>query len=220
MRRDGIPYVPNPSYYKVPKDYKDMDLQELKTTYIKTCAKSHNSLAVCAECAGQCEYGRRALELIGGNITNDKDVPLYDGMTLLQKAQEENRKRREQMEETNTVSKVETKTLRGRPRATWYEESTKAENQVAWTMEKFGITELQAKRKLASFRYNHGLTKAKAEKNSDICSKIKQLEAIVAQKTQEIREYEALLDTATNILNEAMTKLDVLRRANKIMQGE
>ena len=213
MRKDGIPYVPNPVSYKPPKNYMDMDLQELKRNYIKTCAKSNNSLATCSQCLNPCEYGKRAIELLAGNITLDT-VPLYDGKTLIERAKEENMKRKKEME-----IKEDTKD--------WWGKSLMSEDQLGWVMKEFGLTKLKAQRKIYSYRYTHGLTDKtyktkKAEKAVQVNSleaKLEDLMKIQQQYEKEMEHHLKMYEATKKKNEEIKSKIDILCSAADILNG-
>ena len=163
MRRDGIPYVKNPTGYYPPVDYKKLSLDELVDKFIKVCAKAGGKVAVCSQCQSPCEYGKRAIQLTANQIYNDPPVPLYGGKTLIERAKEENRTRREKEElkkiEEKIVAKAEPvkrgKYLRGDE---WWKASLAYGDQVEYLEKKYGYSKTKAKTTIYRYRSRHGLT--------------------------------------------------------------
>ena len=177
MRRDGIPYVQNPKTFYPPIDISKLSLDELKSKYLKACGKSNGNPSVCSRCASPCPEGKRAIQLLANEFFDDK-VPLSAGKTLIERAKEENAKRRaEEAEKAANVlraeTKEETKIPEEKPKKRkyqkmedWWEKSLEAPDQIEWVVDKFGISRTQAKKKIYAYRYNHGLVGTKEEKVS------------------------------------------------------
>ena len=157
MRRDGIPYVSNgvynPPYPAVP--LQDMTLEEIKKKYLSMCAKANGNPAVCSKCSAPCAEGKRAIQLLANQVYNDPPIPLYGGKTLIEKAREENMLRRQKLEQEKEEKKV---AKERQYEEDWWEDSLQAEDQTEWIMQKFNMTKTQAKKKIYSYRYRHGLT--------------------------------------------------------------
>ena len=96
MRKYDIPHVANPriNYYPV-KELGEMTLEEIVKKYIKTCGKADGNVAVCSKCKTPCEHGKRAIQLLANKIYDNPPIPLYGGKTMIERAKEENMKRRE-----------------------------------------------------------------------------------------------------------------------------
>ena len=102
MRKYDVAYVPNGpvNYYPV-KDLETMTLEEIVKKYIKTCGKANGSVAICSQCKSPCREGKRAIQLLANKVYDDPPIPLYGGKTLIERAREENMKRREEMNKEN-----------------------------------------------------------------------------------------------------------------------
>jgi len=181
MRRDGIPYVPNPPVHQFPvKELQDMSLAEIKKVHIKTCGKADGNVSVCSKCKTPCKAGERAVQLLANEIYNDPPIPLYGGKTLIERAREENMKRRENMnnKEMSPLAKAiseagvnpdGTVNLKEKKKRNyifwegWWEESLASGDQVKWLMDKMNLTKAQAKKKIYQYRWYKGLNKEKNE---------------------------------------------------------
>lgn len=99
MRTFDIPYVKQPAKtYPPPVELKDMSLGEIKKIHISTCAKANGDVSKCSKCNTPCDPGKRAIQLVANQVYNDPPVPLYGGKTLIERAQAENKRRREAIE--------------------------------------------------------------------------------------------------------------------------
>lgn len=157
MRRDGIPYVKNPSVLYPPVDYKKMDLKELTEKYIKACAKANGAVSTCSLCATPCEYGKRAVQLVANQIYNDPPIPLYGGKTLIERAKEENKLRKEKEaidKKQEDKPKKRAPYLRGDE---WWAESLKYGDQVEYLEKEYGYSKTKAKATIYRYRSRHGL---------------------------------------------------------------
>ena len=184
MRRDGIPYVQNPKSYYPPIDITKLSLEELKQKYLKHCGKSNGDVSVCSKCKTPCSEGKRAIQLIANDVYNDPPVPLYAGKTMIERAKEDNmRKRAEAAAKEANVLKAEPEhkeAVSDKPKKRkyqkmddWWEKSLQAEDQVEWLVAEFNISKTQAKKKIYSYKWNHGLagTSAKVETSTTITQK-------------------------------------------------
>ena len=158
MRRDGIPYVQNPKGYYPPIDINKLSLDEIKTKFLKYCAKSSGDVSVCSKCKTPCTEGKRAIQLLANKIYNDPPIPLYGGKTLIERAKEENEKRRASQEVKKIEEKMELHAEPVKENVTkkrdyfksdeWWELSLEAENQVQWIVDNLGVSKTQAKKKI------------------------------------------------------------------------
>lgn len=236
MRRSDIAYVPNPKNYYPPVDYKKMSLEELKKTYLANCAKAHGDVSICSKCQNPCEHGKRAVQLVANEIYNDPPIPLYGGKTLIERAKEENRLRREkeaQKTEAPEVKKEEKpekkkrgKYLRGDE---WWKASIEYGDQVAYLVNELGYSKTKAKATIYSYRSRHGLvgTPVVAEKPKETVESEPVMEqnapkndiilATMEQKLAELMklqdEYKKQAEKYTKLYNEAKEQSDVLCRA-------
>lgn len=175
MRKYDIPYVQNGSMNMFPSPkLEEMTLDEIIKKYLRTCAKSNGQVSVCSKCLAPCTEGKRAIQLLANKVYNDPPIPLYGGKTLIEKAREENMKRREAKTEKEPEKKKYMK------REGWYEDSLASGDQVKWLMTEMGISRTQAKKKIYQYRYTHGMTGSEAkpvekEESSEEVQEIKNL---------------------------------------------
>jgi len=161
MRKYDIAYVPNGPINTYPAvKLEDMSLEEIIKKYICSCAKANGQVSVCSKCSSPCREGKRAIQLVANQIYNDPPIPLYGGKTLIEKAREENMKRREKMQMSNEEIKKAKRTVSARYDG-WWEDSIESGDQTKWLMTNYGLSRTQAKKKIYQYRYNHGLTKEK-----------------------------------------------------------
>jgi len=179
MRHYDIPYVANgPMNYYPATPLEDMSLDEIVKKYIKMCGKANGLVSVCSKCQTPCREGQRAIQLLANKVCDAK-IPLYAGKTLIEKAQEQNKERRMQMEnkvEEQKEVKKEPKKRRGVgvPYDGWYEDAVASGDAVEWLVDKMSITKTQAKKKLYQYRYLHGLTgKTKTEISDEKVNEVK-----------------------------------------------
>jgi len=184
MRKYDIPYVPNaPAHLYPAKPLEEMTLEEIVKKHIKTCGKANGNLAVCSQCKSPCREGKRAIQLLANKVYNDPPVPLYGGKTLIERAREENMKRRENMEKDNNVSSL-AKALEEAHRSEekkdekknrnyikwdgWWETSLESGDQVKWVMENMKLSKTQAKKKIYQYKWAHGMTGNTEEKEEPV----------------------------------------------------
>lgn len=164
MRAYDIARVPNGPYNAYPvKDLQEMSLEEVKNKYIKNCAKANGNISVCSKCKTPCPEGRRAIQLIANEVYNDPPIPLYGGKTLIEKAREENMKRKAEKEnakEDKTVTKKDKRIFI----ENWYEKAMASEDPIAWIMEAYKISKTKAKQKIYSYRNYHPEVKEQSDK--------------------------------------------------------
>lgn len=190
MRKYDVAYVPNVLANPFPAvKLEDMSLDEIIKKYIKNCGKANGQLSVCSKCSTPCREGKRAIQLVANKIYNDPPIPLYGGKTLIEKAREENMKRREKVEEKTMEEKIEKKqkrTVSARYDG-WWEDSIQSGDQVKWLMTNYGLSKTQAKKKIYQYRYNHGLTKEnKPEEEANVKEEIsteEQKEPVIVTKS-------------------------------------
>jgi len=187
MRKYDVAYVPNGPMNSYPaKPLEEMTLEEIVKKHIKTCGKANGNIAVCSQCKSPCREGKRAIQLLANKVYNDPPIPLYGGKTLIEKAREENLKRREKMEKDNNVTLLAKALEDARNEATkkepkktdkkkrdyitwdgWWEESLKADDQVKWVMTQMGLTRAKAKKKIYQYKWSHGMTGTAATNKPD-----------------------------------------------------
>ena len=166
MRKDGIPYVPNPVralpvYAK--KSIDELDLQEIIKHYL--CGKSQGKLSVCAKCPAPCEYGKRAIELAFPS-PEAIVVPTYaGGRTMIEMAKMESAKRRAQQAEDKKAeepkpeeSKSEEKIVkkrhsRGFTIEGWYDKAFESDDPLKWIVDNFECTPAAAKQKVYAYQH-------------------------------------------------------------------
>ena len=176
MKNFNVAYVPNGSAHPYPsKDLNEMTLEEIVTKHIRTCGKANGNVSICSQCKSPCQEGKRAIQLLANKVYNDPPIPLYGGKTLIERAREENMKRREQKENTNMAALaqaleeakqkalekdglVETKRKAYVRRDGWWEESLASGDQVKWLIDNMKMSKTQAKKKIYQYKYMHGLT--------------------------------------------------------------
>ena len=185
MRRDNIPYVPNvPMNIYPAKSLEEMTLDEIIQKHLKTCGKSNGKVDVCSRCKTPCREGKRAIQLLANQVYNDPPIPLYGGKTLIERAREENMRRRglfpepeptkpeekdTKMAEENKVEekKVEEKKKKYTKWDGWWETSLESGDQVKWLLDNMGLTKAKAKKKIYQYRYLHGMTGSPVEEKKD-----------------------------------------------------
>lgn len=156
MRKDGIPYVQNPRVYYPPIDMNKLSLSELKQKFIKNCGKANGDVSVCSRCKTPCAEGKRAIQLVANQVYSDPPVPLYGGKTLIERAKEENKQRREAEEArkaTEEIKKIESEIGSKAKRKylksdEWYEEAKKSGDPVKWLMDNYDCSRTQARKKV------------------------------------------------------------------------
>lgn len=206
MRKYDVAYVPNgPKDYYPAKDLEDMSLEEIVAKYIKTCGKANGNLATCSQCKSPCKQGKRAIQLLSTKVYNDPPIPLYGGKTLIEKAREENMKRKKEQSNLSSLAealkeaqkKEEKKTEKKKKNYVqwdgWWEESIASGDQVKWLLDNMKISKTQAKKKIYMYKYNHGLLKKEEQPQEEI-------------KEQPVEETVSYKSSDTSI----ETKIDVL----------
>ena len=160
MRHYDIPYVKNgPVNYYPAVPLQEMSLEEIKKKYIKTCAKANGNVSECSKCKTPCQEGKRAIQLIANSVYSDPPVPLYGGKTLIERAKEENMKRREEAAKAETEETEKKKSRKSYTKLdNWWEDSLASGDQVKWLIDKMGISKTQAKKKIYQYKWTHGMT--------------------------------------------------------------
>lgn len=164
MRRDGIPYVQNPKGFYPPIDINKLSLEELKQKFLKTCAKSQGNVSVCSKCKTPCAEGKRAIQLTANMVYSDPPVPLFAGKTLIERAKEDNEKRRAAEEAKKLQEKMElhadsdaktqeTKRKKYLKDEEWWNKSVESGDSVQYLIDTYGLSRTQAKKKV----YNHNV---------------------------------------------------------------
>lgn len=175
MRKFDVAYVPNvqQNYYPA-KELEEMTLEEIVSKYIKTCGKANGNLATCSQCKSPCKQGKRAIQLLSNKVYNDPPIPLYGGKTLIERAREENMKRKEQ-NNLSPLAKALEEAQKKQPEHKkrtymqwdgWWEESLTSENQLKWVMDNMKLSKTQARKKIYMYKYNHNLLNKDAEKDN------------------------------------------------------
>ena len=272
MRKYDVAYVPNgPVNYYPSKELEDMTLDEIVKKYIKTCAKANGKVSTCSKCKVPCKEGKRAIQLVANQIYDNPPIPLYGGKTLIERAKEENMKRKQNEavqvtkenfnelkdalekakeealgkpveEEKNKPTKEETKRKYLKVDG-WWEASLASGDQTKWLMENLNLSRTQAKKRIYSYRYVHGMTgekkeerpaEVKVEKKEEVKEEKKveepvksidasiesKLEKLMKQQEQcqkEIDTYQKLLDEAKAKYEEVKKKADILCSAMDIL---
>lgn len=170
MRKYDIAYVPNgPVNYYPSVPLQDMSLEEIKKKYIKCCAKANGDISVCSRCKTPCPEGKRAIQLLATTIYDDPPIPLYGGKTLIERAKEENMRRREAERLKEEAEKKEIVSKKGKDGRLyiedWYEKAVASGDPVAWVMETFKFSKTKAKQKIYAWRNRHPETTKPVEDN-------------------------------------------------------
>ena len=232
MRTSDIAYVKNPPMVLQPSvDLQDMDLEEIKNKYLKTCLKSGGDPAKCSKCGNPCVYGKRAMQLIANEIYSNPPIPLYGGKTLIERAREENMKRRQAEEEKKQKEqqKEETKKIEKKRVENWWEDSLASGDQIEWLCSHLNMSKTQAKKKVYNYKYLHGLLQPKTpepEKSTVITKQpneseesriIEQLENKINKLMKQQDEYKSLAERYQKLYQETKTKTDALFEALNIL---
>ena len=218
MRKYDIAYVPNGvnSYYP-PKDMNDMSLEEIKRKYITCCAKANGDVSVCSKCQTPCREGKRAIQLLSNEVYNDPPIPLYGGKTLIEKAREENLRRRENKETKQRIIWEN-----------WWEESLASGDQVSWIMKNMGLPRDKAKKKIYQYKWAHGLSDGErkkkvkeVEKQVDVNleAKLEQLMREQESHKKKMEEYMELYNKEKAEYEKYKEKADILCSAMDILNG-
>lgn len=166
MRKYDVAYVPNvPKNYYPVKELEDMTLEEIVAKHIKTCGKANGNLATCSQCKSPCKQGKRAIQLLSNKVYNDPPIPLYGGKTLIEKAREENMKRRQGSAVASladALKEAQQKEPEKKKRQyvkweNWWDESLNSGDQLKWVMDNMKLSKTQAKKKIYMYKYNNGL---------------------------------------------------------------
>ena len=223
-----------PAQYYPAKELQDMSLEEITKKYIRTCGKANGQVSVCSKCQSPCAEGKRAIQLVANKVYNDPPIPLYGGKTLIQKAQEENMRRREQMEKEK-AKEEKPKYKKYMRWEGWWEESLASGDQVKWIMDNMDLTRTKAKNKIYMYKYTHGLitvpeikepvvtpaSEVKIEKTTDanIESKLDVLLKKQEEYKNEMIKYQNLYNEAQKKYEEIKKKADILCSAMDILNG-
>ena len=205
MRKSDIAYVPNgPLHYYPVKALEEMTFEEIVKKYLRTCAKANGKVEICSQCKSPCKEGKRAIQLLANQVYNDPPIPLYGGKTLIERAREENMKRRaeeavpvtksnigvltealekaknEALRVENPVQKEKTekKNRRYVKIEGWWESSIESGDQVKWVMENMKMTKTQAKKRIYQYKYAHGLTATAEVKTVETPAEVKDVKPV------------------------------------------
>ena len=210
MRKYDIPYVPNaPADYYPAKALEDMTLEEVVKKYIKTCGKANGSVAICSQCKSPCKEGKRAIQLLSNKVYNDPPIPLYGGKTLIEKAREENLKRRENSNMSALAKALEEAQKKEQPQKrkyvkleNWWEDSLASGDQIKWLMDHLKISKTQARKKVYQYKFNHGMAGSQKKESPQV-------------ETMEIAKEEVL--TETKPVNDSIeSKLESLMKLQEL----
>ena len=155
----------------------------------------------CFACYNVCPH--KAIEM-------KENIPLYDGKTLLEKAREENMRRRNH-NDARTLSEILQEPKQKRKNiswAGWWEESLASGDQTKWVMENMHLTKEQAKQKIYQKRW-YQKSKAKSEPtfDEDYCN-----------LRNDFREYKSELAELHELFKELKSSFDeVQKKLNKII---
>ena len=203
MRRYDIPYVRRgPATYSIPKPIEELSREELIQKFVRTCAKAKGNVRYCSEqCKSQCEQGKRAVEMT-------ENIPLYGGKTLLEKAREENAKRREAEKKKKYIK------WDG-----WWEESLASGDQVKWIMANMGLDRDRAKKKIYQYRYLHDKKTENAPVDTNLETRLAKLLEEQKKYEKEMNDYQKQYESAKYHFEETRTKVDILRNAKIILSN-
>ena len=155
MRRDGIPYVPNPLTPKPQLALEEMDLQTIVRTRLRNCVKSNGFVQNCEKCENKCADGIRAIDLYRGRFTPNEVVsdmePILERM---RKAKEEAQKKEDSKK---MYTKPETfKASDGRVFVKdWYKLASKESDPIEWIANVFNTSHVDAKRRIDQYNRRH-----------------------------------------------------------------
>lgn len=204
MRKYDIPYVRRgPATFSIPKPLEKLSLEEIKNKYIKTCGKANGRISYCSnECKMQCEEGKKAIEM------SEYQIPLYDGKTLLEKAREENAKRKEKKRSYIRHDG-------------WWEESLAYGDQVEWLMTNLGIPRNKAKQKIYQYKWSHGLLNKESKEVSvgDIKKKIAQIKQEQKSRKKKLDEIRKLYYKEKEEYEKNRKELETLNNAISIISN-
>jgi len=158
MRSYDVAYVKNGPYNPYPVvPLQEMTLEEIKKKYIKMCAKANGDVSVCSKCQTPCPEGKRAIQLIANNVYPDPPVPLYGGKTLIERAREDNMKRRAELEKAEKEKKeAEQKPKRKKVAIEdWFNKAMATDDPIQWIMDNLHVSKTKAKQKIYDYRYRH-----------------------------------------------------------------
>jgi len=221
MRTYDIAYVPRGTVVGYPpKPLKELTLDEIKKKHLTACAKSNGNVSVCRTCQ-KCEYGIRATQLSVERTYDDNGIPLYDGMTLVEKAKQENMLRRKEKEQMDKkISKDNRSFIKD-----WYNKAMTSGDPVKWVQETYGINETKAKAKIYQWKTRHKEEPVKQEKRIESVSpipesieaKMDKLMKLQEQYKQAMTEMQAQYDKMKQEYEEIGRKIDVLCSAMDII---
>lgn len=211
-------HIDKASYYPV-KKLEDMSLEEIKRKYIRVCAKANGDISVCSRCRTPCREGERVIQLKANEIYSDPPIPLYGGKTLIEKAREENERRRALASTESKKGKRKYKHIDD-----WYQKAMESGDPVKWVMDNYEISSTKAKAKLSNWKCKYlGKSEEKKEEKKEEKIEIvipasevsfeKKLEYIMKlqeEQKKEVEKYERLL-------NEAKEKYEAIKRKGDIL---
>lgn len=215
MRKYDVAYVPNgPKGYYPAKDLEDMSLEEIVSKYIKTCGKANGNLATCSQCKSPCKQGKRAIQLLSNKVYNDPPIPLYGGKTLIEKAREENMKRRKEQSNVTSLAEAlkaaqnkeieqpEKKKKKYVQWDGWWEESIASGDQVKWLIDNMKISKTQAKKKIYMYKYNHGMliNKETEKKQKEETKTIEEAKSVEISEPGSTKSSDSTIETKIDTL--------------------
>ena len=212
MRTYDIPYVPRGYSSGYPtKPLEELRLDEIKKLYISICAKSRGNLSVCEKCQSMCEYGKRAISLAKGEVEEDV-VPLYDGMTMIERAKLENMLRRQQKGAEEKKMKSNRTFIKG-----WYEKANASGDPIKWVMDTYHIDRTRAMGKLCQWRNRHKEQVVETPKPERKTIGFEAVEVKIDSLMKLQDEYKQTILKYQKLYEETKRKIDVLCSAMDIV---
>ena len=202
-----------------PKPLQDMTLEEIKKKYI--CAKANGDISVCSKCLTPCDYGKRAIQLAANEVYSDPPVPLYGGMTLIERARQENMLRRQQKEKKEENKEMKKSKDNRIYIENWYEKAQASGDPIKWIMEQYNIDRTKAMAKVCQWRNRHKTEEPKkvllAEKPKEIPAGFESVETKIDSLMKQQDEYKQIILKYQKLYDEVSSKIDVLCRAMDIV---
>lgn len=197
------------------RDLEDMTLEEIKNKCLSSCAKSNGNVSVCSKCKTPCAHGKRAVELLAKEMS---DIPLYDGMTLIERAKLDNMRRR-QKEENKEVSKEKRSKDNRLYISDWYGKAMASEDPVEWVMKAYNIDRKRASAKLRQWKKRHNTEEVTAPKVKEDAALIgfESVETKIDSLMKMQDEYKKKVSHYQNLYNEVSKKIDILCSAMDII---
>ena len=212
----------------------DMSLTEIVNQHLKTCVKSNGLVSKCIACKDKCVYGKRAEDLAKGLVSPGMNKPVaYEGSMLhlarmqneldrMRKAKNDEqqkavpaKKEPEKKEEKTEEPKKQLK--RGESFKTWFEDSLKAPDQIAWVMEHFNISKTKAKNKIYQVTYSNDEAREMVKKYRPQNN----TKAVEPEQTKEEPVVETTAPSEDELLRKAMErKLEMLMNQQESVEAD